>query len=65
MAGLSKNPAVIKAYGEGYYTDYQGVRWRRGMDGWFDDSMPGIIHLVYDHMFVAIVEEEHPMKEEQ
>lgn len=60
MSGLSKNKAVTKAYEEGTYTDKNGVVWRRGMDGWFDDDFPGGIFLSRHHNFVEMVEKEHP-----
>jgi hypothetical protein len=57
---LSKNPTVLKAYDDGTYTDLEGNEWRRGMDGWFLDFGKQGRALLYHHMFVEKVEEEHP-----
>jgi hypothetical protein len=59
---LSKNPAVIKAYDEGTYTDRHGVEWKRGMDGWFDRSDPKMVCLIWHHNFVELVESENPQE---
>lgn len=58
---LSKNKAVRKAYETGEYTDNVGVTWRKGMDGWFDDSYgPNAVFLARHHDFVEMIEKEHP-----
>jgi hypothetical protein len=54
------NKAVERAYEEGSYTDRQGVTWRRGMDGWFDDNFQGGVLLVRHHDFVGFIESENP-----
>lgn len=56
----STNPAVTKAYKEHTYTAADGAVWRQGMDGWFNDSIPGVIHLTYHHMMVDLIEKENP-----
>lgn len=58
---LSENPAVRKAYEDRTYTDKEGTTWRRGMDGWFDDSKRPDIWLIRHHSFVEMVEREHPL----
>jgi hypothetical protein len=56
----SKNPAVIEAYRTHTYTSKSGTVWRRGLDGWFNDSVPGVIHVTYHHMMVDLIEKENP-----
>jgi hypothetical protein len=60
---LSQNPAVVKAYDEGYYTDGEGNEWRRGMDGWFLDFGANGRCLSYHHHFVEKIEKENPVAE--
>ena len=59
---LSSNPAVTKAYDDGTYTDKDGSKWRRGMDGWFLDNVDGRggMMLCYHHDMVALIERENP-----
>lgn len=57
---LSQNKAVRAAYETGTYTDPLGNEWRRGMDGWFLDFGKQGRALLYHHMFVEKIEEEHP-----
>ena len=57
---FSTNPEVIKAYEDQVYTDVRGTEWQKGLDGWFDRSDPKMIHLMYHHTFVEMVENENP-----
>lgn len=59
----SDNPAVREAYEKGTYTDKKGWLWRRGMDGWFHDRSEGGVFLTYNHLMIAMIEEEHPNDE--
>lgn len=60
---MSTNPTVRKAYEEGTYTDADGRKWRRGMDGWFLDNVDGKggMMLVRHHHMVELIEREHPL----
>jgi hypothetical protein len=55
-----RNPAVSVAYRDRFYTDKSGTTWRRGLDGWFDDSIPGIIHLIGHDEMAKVIEQENP-----
>lgn len=57
---FSDNKAVRAAYEAGTYIDSQGVSWRRGMDGWFDDNFQGGMFLCRHDDFVEFVEKENP-----
>lgn len=57
---MSNNPAVRKAYADGKYTTKTAHEWRRGMDGWFNDSAPNTIHLIRHHDMVSLIEQENP-----
>lgn len=55
---MSDHPAVTKAYREREYTDANGTLWERGMDGWFDRSRPGWIHIMHHHDMADLIERE-------
>lgn len=57
---MSTNPAVREAYRASEYTDARGVKWTRGMDGWFDYSNPDLICLARHHDIVTMIESENP-----
>lgn len=60
--GLTENIAVRTAYETGSYTDSDGAKWRRGMDGWFFDNVDGKggVMLIRHHHMVEKIEREHP-----
>ncbi|QFG12088.1 Hypothetical Protein OBI_RACECAR_243 [Arthrobacter phage Racecar] len=56
---LSKNKKVIELYEAGEYTEPDGTRWTRGMDGWMHDFDGG--RIVWPHyLFVKHIEKEFP-----
>lgn len=60
QVGLTENKAVTTAYETGAYTDADGKKWRRGMDGWFFDMPDGGVFLTRHHHMVEKIEREHP-----
>ena len=51
---------MTKAFEEGTYITKTGNVWRRGMDGWFNDSDPNTIHLIRHDEMVELIEQENP-----
>lgn len=51
---------MTKAFEEGTYITKTGNVWRRGMDGWFNDSDPNTIHLIRMDEMVDLIREENP-----
>lgn len=57
---MSANPAVTKAFEDGTYITKTAHTWRRGMDGWFNDSDPNTIHLIRHDEMVELIADENP-----
>lgn len=59
MEDQRDHPAVRAAYAARVYVDRDGTTWRRGLDGWFGDDMPGVTHLLRHHDMQALIVQEH------